>query len=77
MFFLGAALFGALILLPLYYQQLRHESVIDTGLLLGPQGIGMALVMPFVGRLTDRIGGGPLVVGGVAAHGPRRRSRSD
>jgi MFS family permease len=65
MFFLGAALFGAIILLPLYYQNLRHESVIDTGLLLGPQGIGMALVMPTVGRLTDRIGGGPLALGGV------------
>ena len=65
MFFLGGALFGALILLPLYYQQLRHVSVIDTGLLLGPQGLGMAAVMPFVGRLTDRIGGGPLVIGGV------------
>jgi EmrB/QacA subfamily drug resistance transporter len=65
MFFLGAALFGALILLPLYYQNLRHESVVDTGLLLGPQGIGMALVMPMVGRLTDRIGGGPLALGGV------------
>ncbi|HXR14386.1 MAG TPA: MDR family MFS transporter [Solirubrobacteraceae bacterium] len=65
MFFLGAALFGAIILLPLYYQNLRHESVIDTGLLLGPQGIGMALVMPLVGRLTDRIGGGPLALGGV------------
>ena len=65
MFFLGGALFGALILLPLYFQQLRHVSVIDTGLLLAPQGIGMAVVMPFVGRLTDRIGGGPLVIGGV------------
>jgi EmrB/QacA subfamily drug resistance transporter len=66
MFFLGGALFGAIILLPLYFQNLRHESVIDTGLLLGPQGIGMALVMPMVGRLTDRIGGGPLALFGVA-----------
>ena len=65
MFFLGAALFGAIILLPLYYQNIRHESIIDTGLLLGPQGIGMAFVMPFVGRLTDRIGGGPLALFGV------------
>ena len=58
MFCLGGALFGAMILLPLYYQQVRHESVIDTGLLLGPQGLGMAFVMPFVGRLTERFGGG-------------------
>ena len=65
-FFLGAALFGAIILLPLYFQQVRGESVIDTGLLLGPQGLGMALVMPFVGRLVDNVGGGPLAFGGVA-----------
>jgi EmrB/QacA subfamily drug resistance transporter len=64
-FFIGAALFGAIILLPLYFQQVRGESVIDTGLLLGPQGLGMALVMPFVGRLVDKAGGGPLAFGGV------------
>ena len=40
-FGLGAALFGAMILVPLYYQEVRHESVIVTGLLLGPQGLGM------------------------------------
>ena len=64
-FFLGGALFGAIILLPLYFQQVRGQSVIDTGLLLGPQGLGMALVMPFVGRLVDNVGGGPLAFGGV------------
>ena len=41
-FGLGAALFGAMILVPLYYQEVRHESVIDTGLLVGPQGLGNA-----------------------------------
>ena len=40
-FALGAALFGAMILVPLYYQEVRHESVIVTGLLAGPQGLGM------------------------------------
>ncbi len=65
MFFLGAALFGGMILLPLYWQDIRHESVIDTGLLTAPQGLGMALVMPIAGRLTDRFGGGPLALFGV------------
>ncbi len=65
MFFLGAALFGGMILLPLYWQHIRHESVLDAGLLLAPQGLGMALVMPAAGRLTDRLGGGPLAVVGV------------
>jgi EmrB/QacA subfamily drug resistance transporter len=64
-FCLGAALFGAMILMPLYYQQVRHESVLDTGLLVGFQGLGAALAMPISGRLTDRIGGGPLAVFGV------------
>ncbi|HEY5199095.1 MAG TPA: MDR family MFS transporter [Solirubrobacteraceae bacterium] len=64
-FCLAAALFGAMILMPLYYQQVRGESVLATGLLVGPQGLGAALVMPLSGRLTDRVGGGPLALLGV------------
>lgn len=65
MFCLGAALFGSMILLPLYWQGVRHESVLDTGLLTAPQGLGMALVMPLAGKLSDRWGGGPLALFGV------------
>jgi EmrB/QacA subfamily drug resistance transporter len=65
MFCLGAALFGSMILLPLYWQTIRHESVVDTGLLTAPLGLGMALVMPLAGKLTDRFGGGPLALFGV------------
>jgi EmrB/QacA subfamily drug resistance transporter len=64
-FGLGAALFGAMILVPLYYQEVRHESVIVTGLLTGPQGLGMLLVMPMTGRLTERFGGGRVAIVGV------------
>ncbi len=52
----GVALFGALILLPLYFQTVRGESPLATGLLLAPQGLGAALAMPIAGRLTDEIG---------------------
>ena len=65
-FALGAALFGAMILVPLYYQEVRHESVIATGLLTGPQGLGMLMVMPLTGRLTERFGGGRVALGGVS-----------
>jgi len=65
MFFLAAALFGGMILLPLYWQEIRHQSVVDAGLLMAPQGIGAALSMPFAGRLTDRYGGGPIALIGV------------
>jgi MFS family permease len=65
-FGLGAALFGAMILVPLYYQQVRGESVIVTGLLVGPQGIGMLAMTPFNGRLTARFGGGRVAIVGVS-----------
>src|ERR1019366_6003809 len=65
-FGLGAALFGAMILVPYYYQEVRHESVIVTGLLTGPQGLGMLLVMPLSGRLSQRFGGGRLAFIGAA-----------
>jgi EmrB/QacA subfamily drug resistance transporter len=65
-FGLGAALFGAMILVPLYYQNVRHESIIHTGLLNGPQGIGALIAMPIAGRLTERFGGGRIAIIGVS-----------
>jgi EmrB/QacA subfamily drug resistance transporter len=63
-FVLGAALFGTLLVLPLYYQVDRGQSALTAGLLLAPQGIGAALMLPTSGRLVDRLGGGPVVVAG-------------
>jgi EmrB/QacA subfamily drug resistance transporter len=57
-FCLGAALFGAMILMPLYFQTIRGEDAITTGLLLIPQGIGGGLGMFLSGRLTSRLGAG-------------------
>jgi MFS family permease len=59
------ALFGAMLLLPLYYQVDRGESALSAGLLMAPQGIGAALVMPISGRLTDRLGGGHVALFGI------------
>src|SRR3954463_10251798 len=55
---LGAALFGAMVLMPLYFQLVRGEDAVHTGLLLAPQGIGAALAMGLSGRITERLGGG-------------------
>jgi EmrB/QacA subfamily drug resistance transporter len=63
---IGIALFGALILLPLYYQLVRGESPLSTGLLLVPQGLGAALAMPIAGRLTDELGARIVVPAGIA-----------
>jgi EmrB/QacA subfamily drug resistance transporter len=62
----GLSIFGAMLLLPLYYQQARGQSALDAGLLLAPQGLGMMIALPIVGRLTDRIGPRPLVLTGMA-----------
>jgi len=62
---IGIALFGALILLPLYYQVVRDETPLATGLLLVPQGLGAALAMPIAGRLTDEIGARLVIPAGI------------
>jgi EmrB/QacA subfamily drug resistance transporter len=57
-FCLGAALFGAMILMPLYFQTVRGEDAVTTGLLLMPQGIGAAIAMRMSAIATERLGGG-------------------
>ena len=65
-FCLGAALFGAMILMPLYFQTVRGEDAIHTGLLLIPQGIGGGLGMFLSGRATERLGAGRTsLIGGL------------
>jgi EmrB/QacA subfamily drug resistance transporter len=67
------AMFGSLLLVPLYYQAVRGDSALQSGLLLAPQGFGAMITMPIAGRLTDRYGptklpaaGLPLAVIGMA-----------
>ncbi|TDC94960.1 DHA2 family efflux MFS transporter permease subunit [Actinomadura sp. 7K507] len=59
------AFMGAMLLLPLYFQTVRGEGAMNAGLLLAPQGLGAMLTMPIGGRLTDRIGPGRVVLGGM------------
>jgi len=58
------ALFGTLILLPIYVQNVLGLDTLQTGLLLLPGGLVMGLLAPFVGRLYDRHGPLPLIVPG-------------
>ncbi len=59
------AMLGSMILLPLYLQDLRGLSPLETGLLVMPGGLAMGLLGPRVGRIFDRLGGRPLVVPGA------------
>jgi len=60
------ALFGTVILLPIYTQNVLGLDTLQTGLLLLPGGLLMGLLAPPVGRLYDRIGPTKLLVPGTA-----------
>jgi EmrB/QacA subfamily drug resistance transporter len=64
-FLVGASLFGALLLIPLYFQVARGLSPLQAGLLMAPQGVFAAVGMNRSGRLADRVGGGPVVIAGL------------
>ncbi|GIG36637.1 MDR family MFS transporter [Cellulomonas pakistanensis] len=61
------AMFGALIVLPIFLQQVLELGTLETGLLLLPGGLVMGALSPVVGRLFDRVGPRPLVTPGVVA----------
>lgn len=60
------ALFGVVILLPIYLQQLRGLDTLSTGLLLLPGGLVMGLLAPTVGKWFDRVGPLPLTLTGTS-----------
>ncbi|HCV7985700.1 TPA: DHA2 family efflux MFS transporter permease subunit [Staphylococcus aureus] len=60
------SLYGGMILLPIYLQNLRGFSALDSGLLLLPGSLIMGLLGPFAGKLLDTIGLKPLAIFGIA-----------
>ena len=56
LFISGLSSYAGMLLLPLYYQQVRGHSVLASGLLLIPQGLGMLMTRSLAGKLTDTIG---------------------
>ena len=53
---LGVALFGGLILLPLFLQNLLGYDATQAGLALMPRSLVMVLMMPIAGALYNRVG---------------------
>ena len=65
MMLFAIAFFGASLLFPLYFIQVRGEDALGAGLLLAPQGVGAMITMPIAGILADKIGPGKIVLAGV------------
>ena len=66
MFVSGFVLFGAMSILPLFYQLARGDSAQHAGLLLMPMGVGMGLALVLGGRLANRVAPRTMALAGLA-----------
>jgi EmrB/QacA subfamily drug resistance transporter len=60
-------LYSVLLLLPIFLQSVRGLGAMETGILLLPNALAAAVMMPIAGRLVDKIGPRPLAVPGLLA----------
>ena len=82
LFLLSASLFGSMVLIPLYVQQVLGASALAAGSALVPQFAGTLVALTFVGRLADRLParhvvpgrGGRRGAGHAAVHPGRARA---
>lgn len=65
MMLMMGSLFGMVVLLPIYLQDVLGLETLAVGLMLLPGGLLMGLAAPAVGRLYDRVGPRPLIVPGL------------
>jgi drug resistance transporter, EmrB/QacA subfamily len=63
---LNVALYGGMLLLPIYLQMIHGYTPLEAGLLLLPGSLVMGIMGVFTGKLFDRFGIRPLAVFGIA-----------
>ncbi|GIO31235.1 MFS transporter [Paenibacillus albilobatus] len=56
LFLANIAVMGPMLILPLFFQNLRHFTAIEAALALIPQGVGMLVTRPMIGKMIDKIG---------------------
>ncbi|WP_290053557.1 DHA2 family efflux MFS transporter permease subunit [Amycolatopsis solani] len=61
----GAGMFGAVLLLPLWFQVRLGAGPAEAGVLLAPMGLATTVFVLVAGRLTDRYGGGTVSLTGA------------
>lgn len=65
LFLSGFALYGAMLLVPLYFQEVRGLGAFTAGLLIAAQGLGMLASRGIAGGLTDRVGARLVTITGL------------
>jgi EmrB/QacA subfamily drug resistance transporter len=66
LFFSGFSLYGAMLLMPLFYQEVRGSTALAAGVMLVPQGVGSMLSRIVTGSNIDRLGSRIFALGGFA-----------
>ena len=56
LFLANIAIMGPMLILPLFFQNFRHFTAIEAALSLIPQGVGMLVTRPLIGKMIDKIG---------------------
>ena len=63
--FVMMGMYGGTFLAPLFLQNIQSVSPIETGMILLPQAVAMAMVMPIAGKLLDKVGIVPIGLFGL------------
>ena len=64
-FVLTAGMYGAIILLPIYFQTIRGMTPMESGMILLPGSLVMAVMSPITGRMFDKYGSKKLAMSGL------------
>jgi DHA2 family multidrug resistance protein len=60
------AMFGGIFIIPLFLQNLKGLSAMQTGMLMFPSALASALTMPISGGLNDKFGARPVAIAGMS-----------
>ncbi|GHO84650.1 MDR family MFS transporter [Dictyobacter formicarum] len=58
-------MFGLLFLIPIYLQNLHHETALNAGLIQMAQALAVIAILPIAGKLSDRLGPRSVVIAGL------------
>lgn len=62
LFLANIAIMGPMLILPLFFENFRHFTEIQAALAMIPQGLGMLVTRPFIGKMIDKVGARSVVI---------------
>jgi MFS family permease len=66
MWLMMIAMFGMMLIVPLYLQSIKGLTPFEAGLVIFPQALASGVMMPISGKLYDKFGARPLAIVGLA-----------